>query len=436
MSETLHPDRVHLANVRLICPATGRDEAGGLMFEAGKIADVGPHLYDASARAPHVVNGLGAVACPGLIDCQVFTGEPGEEHRETLRSASRSAAAGGVTTMLCMPNTDPVIDDVALVYYIMRSARENAVVNVLAAAALTKNLEGREMTEIGLLHEAGAAAFTNGKRSVVNAQVMRLAMAYAKDFDAVVIHNVEDRDLADSGVMHEGEVSARLGMQGIPAAAETIVLERDLRLLALSGGRYHVAALSSRDSLQPIRDAKAAKLNVTCGVSINNLTLNEYDIGSYKTYCKVKPPLRSEDDRRGLVAAVADGTIDVIVSNHDPQDADTKRRPFAEASDGAIGLETMLSAGLQLYHRGELDLIPLLAAMTAKPAALLGLSAGRLAAGAPADVTLIDLEKTWTVDKRQLKSRSRNSPFDERALKGRVTKTFVGGALVYDLKDG
>jgi dihydroorotase len=420
-----------LHNARLVCPHSGRDETGGVLVESGVIADIGKHITSASAHAAAKTDCGGHVLCPGLIDCQVFTGEPGEEHRETLGTASRAAAAGGVTTFLCMPNTTPVIDDVALVHYIKQSARDTAIVNIHPAAAMTKGLEGREMSEMGLLKEAGALAFSNGKRSVPNAQVMRLLMAYSRDFDAVIIHHTEDRDLADGGVANEGEISSRLGLQGIPAAAETIMLERDLRLVALTGARYHAAALSSAESLEPIRSAKAEGLRVTCGVSINNLTLNELDIGAYRTYCKVKPPLRREEDRRALVEGLRDGTIDVIVSNHDPQDADVKRRPFAEAADGAAGVETMLAAALQLYHKGEIELLPLLAAMTSKPASLLGLDSGRLAVGAPADLALIDLELSWRVDKHRLASRSKNSPFDERVLQGKVIETYVAGRSVY-----
>lgn len=337
--------------------------------------------------------------------------------------------------MLCMPNTDPVIDDVALVHFLKQAARDHAVVRVHPMAAMTKNLEGREMTEIGLLKQAGATAFTNGKRSVANAQVMRLLMAYARDFDALIVHFTEDRDLADGGVMNEGEISSRLGLQGIPAAAETIIIERDLRLLALTGGRYHIALISSEDSLTPIRDAKAAGLAVTAGVSVNHLTLNENDIGAYRTYFKVKPPLRREEDRRALVAALRDGVIDVIVSSHDPQDVDLKRRTFDEAADGAIGLETMLAAALQLYHNGEIELLPLLAAMTSKPADLLRLPSGRLTPGAPGDLALINLDLPWKVDGAAMRSRSKNTPFDDRVLQGKVLETWVGGKRVHHHAD-
>ncbi len=277
---------------------------------------------------------------------RAFIGEPGADHRETLASASQAAAAGGVTTIICQPDTSPAIDDPAIVDFVLRRARDTAIVHVHPMAAITKGLEGKEMTEIGLLKAAGAVAFTDGDRSVTNAQVMRRALTYARDFDALIVHHTEDPDLVGDGVMNEGEFAARLGLLGIPPAAETIMLERDMRLVALTGGRYHAASITCADSLEVLRRAKDAGLNVTASASINHLTLNENDIGSYRTFLKLSPPLRAEDDRKRLVEAVASGLIDVVMSDHNPQDVETKRLPFAEASPGAIGLETMLTAGL------------------------------------------------------------------------------------------
>jgi dihydroorotase len=372
------------------------------------------------------------VLCPGLVDMQVFTGEPGQEYRETLKTASQAAAAGGVTTMVVMPDTEPVIDQVALVDFIQRRARDNAVVHVHVMAAMTKGLRGEEMTEIGLLQRAGAIAFTNGKSSVANTRVMRNVLLYARDFGALIVHHTEDPHLSEGAVMNSGEVATRLGLPGVNKAAETIVLERDVRLVEITGGRYHAAQLSCAESVAVVRAAKARGLPVTCGASINHLTLNENDIGPYRTFFRLKPPLRSEDDRAAMVRALAAGEIDVIVSSHDPQDVDTKRRPFAEASDGAIGLETLLAAGLRLYHSGEIGLLPLLRAMTVHPAKLLGLPSGRLEKGAPADLILVDLDQPWVVDKAQMRARSRNSPFDESRMQGRVLLTMVAGALVYE----
>jgi dihydroorotase len=424
-----------LFNARLVCPHSGLDEIGGLVIEGETIADVGAHIGPETRPDAEHIDCSGHVLTPGLIDMQVFTGEPGEEHRETLATASRAAAAGGVTTIVCMPDTKPAIDDVALVDFIERRARDTAIVHVHPMAAMTKGLAGKEMTEIGLLRQAGALAFTDGKRSLANAKLMRLILSYARDFNGLVVHYPEDADLAIGGVMNEGEVSGRLGLPGIPAAAETIIVERDLRLVALTGGRYHASPISCVASLEAIRAAKAEGHAVTCGVTINHLTLNEHDVGQYRTYFKLRPPLRSEDDRRAMVEGVLRGDIDVIVSGHDPQDADAKRRPFAEAADGALGVETMLPAALQLYHNGAIALLPLLAAMTSRPAKLLGLPGGMLAPGAPADLTLIDMEVPWRVDAPFLRSKSKNSPFNEKVLQGRAIKTWVLGRRVYDYTD-
>jgi dihydroorotase len=418
-------------NARLIDPASGRDEPGGLLVRDGAIADLGGHLRRNAPDGARVVDCQGHVLAPGLIDCQVFTGDPGQEHRETLKTASFAAAAGGVTTIVCMPDTEPVIDQVALVDYVQRRARERAIVNVHIMAALTRGLKGEEMAEIGLLQRAGAIAFSNGKSSIVNSRMMRNALLYAKDFGALVVHHTEDPFLSAGAAMNSGEVATRIGLPSVHKAAETMVLERDVRLVELTGGRYHASTLSCAESLAVIRHAKDRKLPVTCGVSINHLTLNENDIGPYRTFFKVRPPLRAEEDRVAMVRGLAAGDIDVIVSSHDPQDADVKRRPFAEAADGAIGLETLLAAALRLYHNGEIPLLPMLRAMTINPAKLLGLPSGRLEKGAPADLLLFDPDVPWVVDREQLRSRSKNSPFDESKMQGRVLRTIVAGKCVY-----
>lgn len=425
-------EAIAFLNARLVDPASGRDEPGGALVSDGLIADLGPHLRRNAPETARVIDCKGHVLGPGLIDMQVFTGEPGQEHRETLKTASHAAAAGGVTTMVVMPDTEPVIDQVALVDFIQRRARANAVVHVHVMAAMTKGLKGEEMTEIGLLRRAGAIAFANGKASVANTRIMRNVLLYAKDFGALIVHHTEDPHLSEGAVMNSGEVSTRLGLPGVHKAAETIVLERDVRLVETTGGRYHAAQLTCAESLAVVRAAKARGLPVTCGASINHLTLNENDIGPYRTFFRLKPPLRGEDDRAAMVRALAAGEIDVIVSSHDPQDVDTKRRPFAEASDGAIGLETLLAAALRLYHGGEIGLLPLLKAMTANPARLLGLPSGRLEKGAPADLVLVDLDQPWVVDKAELRARSKNSPFDESRMQGRVLLTMVAGDLVYE----
>jgi dihydroorotase len=312
-----------------------------------------------------------------------------------------------------------------------------AMVCTCTMAAMTKGLKGEEMTEIGLLKRAGAIAFSNGKSSVANTRVMRNVLLYAKDFDALIAHHTEDPYLSNGGAMNSGEVAARLALSGIPKAAETIILERDVRLVEMTGGRYHAATISCADSLDVVRAAKARKLPVTCGVSINHLTLNENDIGSYRTFFKVRPPLRSDEDRAAMIRGVGAGDIDIIVSSHDPQDADDKRRPFAEATDGAVGLETLLPAALRLHHSGELPLLSIFRAMTLNPARLLGLHSGRLSKGAIADIILVDLNKPWVLNKDLLRSRSKNSPFDESKLQGRVLRTLVAGKTVYvDRREG
>jgi dihydroorotase len=429
---TATPEAITFLNARLVDPASGRDEPGGVLVKDGRIADLGPQLRRNAPESTRVIDCRGHMLCPGLIDMQVFTGEPGQEHRETLKTASQAAAAGGVTTMVVMPDTEPVIDQVALVDFIQRRARDNAVVHVHVMAAMTRGLKGEEMTEIGLLQRAGAIAFTNGKASIANTRVMRNVLLYAKDFGALIVHHTEDPHLSEGAVMNCGEVATRLGLPGVDKAAETIVLERDVRLVQLTGGRYHAAQLTCAESLAVVRAAKARGLPVTCGVSINHLTLNENDIGPYRSYFRLRPPLRAEDDRAAMVRALAVGEVDVIVSSHDPQDVDTKRRPFAEASDGAIGLETLLAAALRLYHNGEIGLLPLLRAVTAHPAELLGLPSGRLEKGSPADIILVDLDQPWVVDKAVLKARSKNSPFDESRMQGRVLLTMVAGDLVYE----
>ncbi|POF29016.1 dihydroorotase [Roseibium marinum] len=426
------PKPLVLSNARVIDPARGLDAPGSIIIADRTILAAGPEA--ANQGAPYgadIIDCKGAIACPGLIDMCVSVGEPGAEHRETLASASQAAAAGGVTTICIMPDTDPVIDDPALVDFILRRARDTASVNILPLAALTKGLRGEEMAEIGLLQEAGAVAFTNGHKSVKNAQVMRRMMTYARDFDALVIHHTEDPDLA-GGVMNAGLNASWKGLSGVSRESEIIMLERDLRLVGMSRGKYHANLISTSDSADVIRTGKGRGLDITAGVSINHLTHNENDIGDYRTFFKMSPPLRDEDDRLAMVAAVADGTIDIICSNHDPQDVETKRHPWAEAEDGAIGLETLLAAALRLHHSDEVDLITLLRTMTCSPADRLGLETGRLAKGAPADITIFDLDRPWVLEKSAIRSRSKNSPFVDARFSGRVLRTVVAGKTVYN----
>jgi dihydroorotase len=431
--QTIHRPML-LANARLIDPSRDLDAHGDVLIVDGKIRDARQGIAAAGvAEGAEIIDCTGQIEAPGLIDMRAFIGEPGASHRETLASASEAAAAGGITTIICQPNTSPVIDNSATVDFVLRRARDTAIVNIHPMAALTKGMAGKEMTEIGLLKAAGAVAFTDGSTSVMNAQVMRRALTYARDFDALIVHYTEDPALVGEGDMNEGELASRLGLIGVPTTAEAVVLERDIRLVALTGGRYHAASVTCRESLDILRRARDAGLAVSASASINHLTLNENDIGPYRTFLKMAPPLRTEDDRVALVAALASGLIDVAMSDHNPQDVETKRLPFAEAAVGAVGLETMLTAGLRLVHSGELDFKMLIRAMSTRPAELLGLPGGTLRAGAVADVIVIDPDLPWVLDPAELKSQCKNTPFDEARFSGRVTRTIVGGRTVYQL---
>ena len=427
--------RIAFRNARLIDPAHGLDVKGGLLVENGKIADVGPRLFnDAEANDPEVIDCRGLVLAPGLIDCRVFTGEPGGEHRESLESASMAAAAGGVTSMVVMPNTDPVIDEPSLVDFLLRRAAATAKVRVLPCAALTRGLAGQTMTEIGLLQEAGAVAFSDGDRSIANARVLRRALSYAATFNALVIGHAEDPELVLNASATEGEFATRLGLPAAPAIAEAMMVERDIRLIELTGARYHFGQISTRAALEAVAAAKARGLPVTCAVSAHHLMLNELDVGAYLTFRKVSPPLRSEADRAAMVEGVASGIIDAIVSSHEPQGADTKRQPFAAAAAGTVGLETLLPAALTLVHEGHASLSHVLATLTAAPARIFGLPAGTLAKGAPADLVLIDTGEPLVVDAEKLHSRARNTAFEGRKFSGTARATFVGGECVFDAR--
>ncbi len=423
-----------LTNVRIIDPSRQLDETGTVIVENGVIVASGRQADGLPFPAGATVRDCaGLIAVPGLVDARVHVGEPGSEYRETIASASRAAAAGGITSFIMMPDTDPVIDDIALVEFVKKTARDKAVVNVYPAAALTKGLAGTEMTEIGLLREAGAVAFTDGHASIHDAQVLRRVMTYGREFGAVIASVPRDEHLGAEGVMNEGLFASWLGLSGIPKEAELIPLERDLRIAALTRSNYHAAMISVPESAEAIRNARKRGARVTCGISINNLALNENDIGEYRTFFKLYPPLRPEDDRMAMIEALADGTIDIIVSSHDPQDVDTKRLPFAEAADGAIGLETMLAAALRLHHSGQVSLMRLIDALSTRPAQIFGLDAGTLKPGAKADITLIDIDEPWLVAKDMLLSRSKNTPFEDARFSGRAVATYVGGALVYSL---
>jgi dihydroorotase len=418
-----------ITNAKLIDPTKNKVEDGAILF-AEKILDIG-NVASAPDGA-EIIDADGAHVAPGLIDMRVSIGEPGAEHKETFKSAGRAAAAGGVTTIVMMPNTTPVLDDQSLIDFVRRRGVDRSGgVHILPAAALTKHLDGELMTEIGLLAEAGAVLFTNGDKPILNSRVLRRALSYATAFEALVAHRPEDPFLAEGGVVHEGELAARLGLPGIPAAAEAIMAERDLSLAELTGGRLLLDMLSSAQTLPALKRAKQRGVKAFASVNVHHLVLNEQDIDGYRTFAKLSPPLRSEDDRKALIQAVADGLIDVIVSGHDPQPAEEKRLPFEEAAFGAVGLETLLPAALTLHHNGDAPLNTLIRAMTQRPAELLKLPAGRLAKGAPADIILIDIGAPFRLDSDKLRSKSNNSPFDEKTLQGAVKRTFIAGKTVF-----
>lgn len=430
------PGRVAYLNARLLDPASGLDRCGALLTEGETIADFGPGLFkDGVPEGVQKVDCAGACLAPGLVDMRVQLREPGDEHKETIESGSQAAAAGGVTAMVCLPNTDPVIDGVAAVEFIARRAREVKLVKVYCHAAVTQGLAGKELSEMGLLKEAGALAFTDGIQAVGNAMVMRRALSYARTFDALIIQHPEEPALADGGQMNEGEVATRLGLGGIPRAAEVIMVERDLRLVELTGGRYHAAHLSTAEAVEAIRRAKARGLQVSCDTAPPYFTLDETAVGDYRTFAKLSPPLRTPNDHEAIIDGLVDATIDAIASDHAPHDQDSKRQPFAQAASGIIGLETLLPLTLALHHVSRLSLLDLFAHLTYKPADLLGLSAGRLKNGAAADLVLFDPDRSWTIEESGFRSKSKNSPFAGREARGRVLRTIVDGRPVFIAED-
>jgi len=378
-----------------------------------------------------VVDCQGLCLAPGLVDMRVQVREPGEEHKETLKSAAESAVAGGVTSMVCLPNTDPVIDEVATVEFVARRARKNGLAKIYPYAAATKRLEGKELTEMGFLLEAGALAFTDGTKAISNAQVMRRALSYASTFGGMIVQHPEEPTLA-TGVMNSGELATRMGLSGIPEQAEVIMLERDIRLVEMTGGRYHAAHVSTAEGLEVIARAKAKGLPVTCDTAPPYFALNELAVGDYRTFAKLSPPLRSEASRQAVVQALKDGVIDAIASDHAPQDAESKRQTFALADFGGVGLETLLPVTLELVHNGHLTLLQALKLLTSGPADVLGLKAGRLKVGAAADLVLFDPDRAWVVDPTQFRSKSKNSPFDGRPVQGMVMRTVVDGRTVFE----
>ena len=417
-----------IKNGHVVDPSQNIDGITSILISDGKIETIGGGLTDKNANQ---IDAKGKYVFPGLVDSRVYVGEPGSEHRETIASASKAAAAGGVTSFIMMPETNPVIDEVSLVDFVRRAARDDAQVRVYPSAAVTKGLNGSELTEFGLLQQAGAVMLSEGKSSITNNLILRRALTYARDFGLVISMETIDPDLSSNGVMNEGLTATHLGLPGIPCEAEIIPLERDLRIAALTEGNYHAAKISTAVSAQCLRDYKSKRSNVTCGVSINHLSLNENDIGRYRTYLRLAPPLRSEDDRQAMIAALNDGTIDIINSSHDPHDADDKRHPFAEAAEGAIGLETLFAAAMRLYHNEEVSLPRLIDALSTKPAEIFGLPGGTLKPGSNADIIIADLDEPWIVHEEDIVSRSKNTPFEGEKFSGKVLQTIVGGRTIY-----
>ena len=426
------PQPTAYINARLLDADSGLDETGALLTEGAQIADLGPRLFnDGVPEGVRTIDCGGHCLAPGLVDMHVHFREPGHEYKETIATGAMAAAAGGVTSVACMPNTKPVIDDVALVEFVQRRAREAKGVKVYPFGAVTKGLKGERLTEMGMLFEAGAIAFTDDGRPIADSMVMRRALAYARTFDVLISQHAEDLSLSGCGCMAEGEVATRLGLDGIPDASEVVVVERDIRLVELTGGRYHVAHISTRGALDAVRDAKARGLPVTCEVAPHHFALSDFDVGEYRTFAKMSPPLRNEANRLAMIEGLKDGTIDAIATDHAPHDQESKRVTMAQAANGIVGLETLLPLSLELYHRGEMSLLAVLRRMTSAPADLLRLPAGRLRKGAPADLLLFDLDRPWRIDKDAFHSKSKNSPFDGRPVQGRVLRTVVDGRTVY-----
>jgi dihydroorotase len=424
-----------IAGARLLDPESGYDGPGSLLVKDGVVGEArrGDGAIEASDDVRRI-DAAGALLCPGLIDLRVKTGEPGAEPKETLKSAAQAAAAGGVTTIVVQPDTHPVIDDPAVVDFILRRARDIELVHVYPAGAATSGLDGEGMAEIGLMREAGCVYVTNADRPITDSRVMRRLLAYAGSLGILVAHRPADTWLTAGAAATEGEFAGRMGLPPEPVAAETIMLERDLALVALTGARLMVDQISAASPIESLVRAKAKGLPVIATASINHLSFNELDIGDYRTFCKLTPPLRAEDDRVALIEALARGDVDIVVSAHDPAPAEDKRLPFDEAATGSVGLQTLLPALLTLHHEGRVPLAILIRAVTLAPAQAIGLAAGRLTEGAPADLILCDIDAPVLVDAAKLLSKSKNSAFDGRRLQGEVLMTLVDGRVVHELK--
>ena len=424
----------YLINARIIDPKNDMDEIGGLIIDAeGLIKAAGKKV--ANGNLPSTADKIDLkkqVLIPGIVDMRVFVGEPGYEYKENFRTLSDAALSGGVTSVVSMPNTSPVIDNVSMVDFLKRRGRDKSRINIFPSATLTKNTEGKQMTEFGLLKRKGIIGFTDGVKTVQDPQVMLRIMNFASQSESLIMQHAEDNILSHGGLINEGEISTRLGLKGIPFLAEKVIVERDLSFLEEYFCRYHISQISSEKTISVIRKAKNEGKIFTTGVSINNLSLNENDIGDFRTFLKLSPPLRTENDRQSLAEAVNDGTIDVIVSDHKPEDEESKRLTFAQAATGATGVETLLPLALELFHNKSVKLMKLIASITSNPAKILDINKGSLEKGSEADLCVFDINKPWIVNKDKLKSKSKNTPVEDRKLQGQVLKTFVKGEMAFE----
>ena len=424
----------YLVNARIVDPANSIDEIGGLIIDSnGLIKAVGKKVKNDNLPSDiEKIDLKNNTLIPGIVDMRVFVGEPGFEYKENFRTLSNAALSGGVTSVVSMPNTSPVIDNVSMVDFLKRRGRDKSKINIFPAASLTKNTEGKEMTEFGLLKRKGIIAFTDGVKAVQNPQVMARIMNLANQTKSLIMQHAEDNILSEDGLINEGEISTRLGLKGIPAIAEKIIVERDLAFLEEYYCKYHISQISSMKTVSVIKRAKEDGKVFSAGVSINNLSLTEDDIGDFKTFLKLSPPLRTEEDRISLIRGIKNGIIDVIVSDHKPEDEESKRLTFSQAATGASGIETLLPLVLELYHDKSVSLDKLISAITINPAKILDIKKGNLKKGNDADICIVDINKSWVVDKSKLKSKSKNTPIENRKLKGQVQKTFVKGDLVFE----
>ena len=422
----------YFINANIIDPYNSLNETGGLIInENGKIEGVGKKVNTNNIPSREKVIDLkGKHIFPGLVDMRVFVGEPGFEYKENFRTLSEAALSGGVTSVVTMPNTNPVIDNVSIVDFLRRRGRDKSKINIFPTAALTVNTEGENMTEFGLLQGKGIIGFTDGIKTIQNPRIMNRIMNSASDLNSLIIQHAEDAELSKDGMINDGIIATKLGLQGIPVSAELLILERDLTLLEYNNCRYHISQISSASSVEIIREIKK-KVNFSCGVSINNLSLNENDIGDFKTFLKLSPPLRTEDDRNALVQGLVDETIDVIVSDHKPEDEENKRLTFAQAETGASGIETLLPLSLELYHNGSVKLETIIKALTTSPAKILKINKGNLSIGNDADFCIVDINKPWVVRKEKLISKSKNTPIEDKKLQGKVMNTFVNGEELF-----